>query len=113
VLKKRGNHISPNDQDGFLSSTIGSLKKGNSKINQLVDIKSIVTNKSKQIKLVLNNGQVEMMTVPACGKIIKTTGAGDTLTGTLASMLCRGKPIRTSLKYAIAASELSIQTSNT
>ena len=111
-MKKRGHHISPNDQDGFLSSTIGLLKKANSNINRLVDVKSIVTNKSKQIKLILNDGQVEMMPVPACGKIIKTTGAGDTLTGTLASMLCRGKPIRSSLRYAIAASEMSIQTSN-
>ncbi len=35
-----------------------------------------------------------MLHVKPCENIVKTTGAGDTLTGTLVSMLSRGKTMK-------------------
>lgn len=53
-----------------------------------------------------------MIPVKKCYKVVKTTGAGDTLTGSLVSLMLRGKTVQESLVYATAASRLSLQTCN-
>jgi len=53
-----------------------------------------------------------MVPVKKCEKIVKSTGAGDTLTGALVSMLLRGKSVQEGLKYATLASRLSLETTN-
>jgi sugar/nucleoside kinase (ribokinase family) len=65
-----------------------------------------------EIKLLLKDGNIEMVPVKKSDKVVKTTGAGDTLTGSLVSMLLRGKNVQESLKYAMVASRLSLQTLN-
>jgi sugar/nucleoside kinase (ribokinase family) len=53
-----------------------------------------------------------MVPVTRCRKIVKSTGAGDTLTGALVSMLLRGKSTEEGLKYAMMASRLSLESKN-
>jgi sugar/nucleoside kinase (ribokinase family) len=53
-------------------------------------IKCIITNGANNITLIENEGISELK-VPKVSKIEKTTGAGDSFSGTFLSMLLRGK----------------------
>lgn len=54
----------------------------------------MITSKCSDIKLLLKDGNAEMVAVKKCEKVVKTTGAGDTLTGSLVSMMLRGKTVQ-------------------
>lgn len=97
------------NQDKYLSSLIGKEKKAH-RIEETNNVRSLITNKCSDIKLILKDGKVEMVPVKKCSKVVKTTGAGDTLTGTMVSMLLRGETVQQSLIYATAASRQSLQT---
>ena len=60
----------------------------------------------------MGENKIQMVPVTRCGKIVKSTGAGDTLTGALVSMLLRGKSTEEGLKYAMMASRLSLESKN-
>lgn len=76
-----------------MSSLIGKNKKAH-KIEENNNVRSLITNKCSDIKLLLKNGNAEMFAVKKCEKVVKTTGAGDTLTGSLVSMMLRGKKVQ-------------------
>jgi len=76
-----------------LSSLIGKDKITH-QIEETNNVRSLITSKCSDIKLLLKDGNSEMVPVKKCEKVVKTTGAGDTLTGSLVSMMLRGKTVQ-------------------
>jgi sugar/nucleoside kinase (ribokinase family) len=61
-----------------------------SKNHRLATVNTIITNGPEDLKAIHLDGKVQNFKSTRSDRVIKTTGAGDTLTGVICSMLLRG-----------------------
>lgn len=61
-----------------------------SRNHTLTSVNTIITNGAQDLKAIHLDGKVQSFKSTRSDRVIKTTGAGDTLTGVLCSMLLRG-----------------------
>lgn len=72
-------------------------------------VNTIITRDSNDITVISREGEWENIKIVKSDKVKKLSGAGDTFTGTLCSMLLRGESTQTAIKYSVLASKLTIE----
>lgn len=94
----------------WLSGNVGTRNKTKSYDGT---IKSIITNGKEDLKLIhkadKSNERVTTVHTLQPREIKKTTGAGDTFTGTFCSMLLKGKSEREAVEYGLIGSKLTVE----
>ena len=104
TLKEKGVNIEEKHWFSWLADNVGKKARN----NEHTDICAIITKGEEGFNVVRRNGEVKYYNVVKSDKIVKTTGAGDTFTGTFCSMLLKGEPIDKALEYSAVASKMTV-----
>ena len=104
TLKEKGVSIEEKHWFSWLADNVGKKVKN----KEHTDVCAIITKGEEGFNVVRRNGEVKHYNVVKSDKIVKTTGAGDTFTGTFCSMLLKGEPIDKALEYSAVASKMTV-----
>ena len=104
TLRERGVKIEKGEEYKWLAYNIGSKAKN----VKHTDVCAIVTKGEQGFTVVCRNGDKKHHEIVKSINVVKTTGAGDTFTGTFCSMLLKGVDLNQSLAYAAVASKMTV-----
>jgi sugar/nucleoside kinase (ribokinase family) len=105
TLIETGVQVDSNNQYSWFSQNVGSLKKNHS----YTSVNTIITNGEEKIRIISSNGEVKELTPVKSNCLVKTTGAGDTLTGAICALLLRGYTLEDALKLGTIASKMTVE----
>ena len=105
TLKKKGVSIDEKNWFSWLADNVGKMAKN----KEYTDVCAIVTKGEEGFNIVRRNGEVKYYKVVKSDNIVKTTGAGDTFTGTFCSMLLKGESIDKALEDSAVASKMTVE----
>lgn len=86
TLRETGVQVSEADQYAWFAKNVGSERRN----NKYTPINTIITNGDDKIRIISSHGGIKELKPVKSNCVIKTTGAGDTLTGAICALLLRG-----------------------
>ena len=104
-VEKRGDKVE--DKLKWFGENIGKKCKGQC----YTEVNALITNGTKDM-LLISPSEVKSVTPLNSKHVVKTTGAGDTLTGTICSLLLRGKSIEEAVRWGMVASKMTVESIN-
>ena len=87
----------------WFGSNIGKKCKG----ARYTEARAVITNGTKDISIVSPSG-VKLIQPVSSDRVVKTTGAGDTLTGAIIALMLRGKSIEEAVRWGVLASKMTV-----
>ena len=104
TLQETGVAIDEKNQYSWFSQNVGSLSKN----RHYTPVNTIITNGYENIRIISIDGQVKELTPVKSQKVVKTTGAGDTLTGSIVALLLKGYKLEEAMRMGIIASKMTV-----
>lgn len=92
------------NQYSWFAKNVGSERKN----NKYTDVNTIITNGDEKIRYITSDGGFNELKPVKSNCVIKTTGAGDTLTGAICALLLRGYKLEDALKLGTIASKMTV-----
>lgn len=86
TLKETGVQVEESTQYDWFAKNVGSQRQN----NKYTPVNTIITNGDDKIRIISKEGGVKELRPVKSNCVIKTTGAGDTLTGAICALLLRG-----------------------
>jgi sugar/nucleoside kinase (ribokinase family) len=104
TLSEAGTDVNLSNQYSWFAKNVGSQRKN----NKYTSVNTIITNGDASIKIITADGCFTELKPVISDKVVKTTGAGDTLTGAICALLLRGYTIENALKLGTIASKMTV-----
>lgn len=105
TLKEGGVQVDSTNQYSWFAQNVGSLTKN----RRYTPVNTIITNGDEKIRIISSSGEVKELAPVKSKSVVKTTGAGDTLTGAICALLLRGYTLEDALKLGTIASKMTVE----